>query len=123
MEAGDGDGVAVFKGLEEVALRSADPRADAQEGIVVEQLPDHGGAELVIDLPLKEEVDALLHRLQAGGGDAGGFRVAVRAVFDVHRHVIDQLFSDELLEQFRPGAVGIQLDGKGQGPDVFDQGL
>ena len=77
MEAGDGDGVAVFKGLEEVALRAADPRADAQEGIVVEQLPDHGGAELVIDLPLKEEADTLLHRLQAGGGDAGGFRVGL----------------------------------------------
>ena len=106
--------------MQEVAVRTAEPLADPGHGLGIMEGAADGGAEFIGDGAFQEQRRAL----PGLGQDihaAAGFGVAVRGVFDVHGHVVQQALVQQVPQNLGPGAVGVQLDGKAQGPDFADQ--
>ena len=60
--------VPVHKGLQEVGPGPLEPGADIPEGLPVVELPDYGGAELIVHRPRKQICHALPDRGQVQAG-------------------------------------------------------
>ena len=52
---------------------------------------------------------------------AACFRIATRAVLDVHRHIVKNAVTKKNLQHSGIGAVGVQLDGEAQGLDLLQK--
>ena len=81
------------------------------------QLVHHGGAKLVIGIPGHQQFDAAADGGQVQRIEAGGPGVLIRAVLDVHGHVIGQALPQDRRQAVRMGAVGVQLRKKAHLPD------
>lgn len=82
---------------------------------------DYGRPKLVIHARVFDSPDA--------GFDFSGFcagadgRVVIfKGGLDVHSHVGDELVAEDLAEDVRAAAVGIELDGKAEGGELFEEG-
>ena len=94
------------------------PLAHFQYGCFIVQRLDHGGTQFIGNMILHEIAQGLLNFIQFKIGNAHGLPVARRAVFRVHRHIVDELLLHQLFQHIRTKAVGVQLDGIAQRLDA-----
>ena len=122
-QPGEGHRVAVREHLQEITLRTADPGADRGKRIRVVQLGYGRGAKLIIDAGGDQEVFRFLdlRHQRAHAVQPAGLGIAVRAVLDVHGHVVDEPCVHDLFQRLRERAVRIQFDGIAQRLDLRQQ--
>ena len=103
--------------MDKIALSPGEPPADLRHGGgVVEGVADRG-AELIWHRAAHQESGALPD-LGQDVDAAAGLPVAVRGVLDVHGHIVQQAGLHHGPQHLGAGAVGVQLDGKAQRPDL-----
>ena len=106
--------IPVHKALEVVPPGPGQPGADGPEAVPVVELPHHGGAELIVHRPGEEEGDALPEGSQVQAGPPRRLPIPLRAVFDVHGHIVHQPLLHQPAQPVRMAAVGVQLYRKAQ---------
>lgn len=101
---------AVDIALEEVSLRALDKPSHFLDVVFIVILSDEGRAELMRKLAVDEKGNRFLDQREIKLFQTNRHRIFGFAILDVHRHIIDEMIIDGLLNDMRIDAIGVEFD-------------